>query len=249
MKISACVFPVIEKLDLALAEMHKYIDLAIEQKSDLIIFPEASLGGLNISGNCSEDIQKCFTLNSSEINSLRQKAKLNSLGIGFGFLENYQDRIYDSFVLFDKNGDLAIHYHRISRGWLLAKIISDYYGCGTIPEVAKTIYGKIGILICGDLFETEIINQLIIKEPDFYIHILARSFPFTQNIQEVWNTEEFPFYLLEYQKLGKTVIVINCVEEKPSEQCAYCGGAWLIKENRITKEMPLLQPGLLTLYL
>ena len=50
MKISACVFPVVANIDKALAEMHTYIDQAIACKSDLIIFPEAALGGLNITG-------------------------------------------------------------------------------------------------------------------------------------------------------------------------------------------------------
>ena len=64
MKISSCVFPVKEKIDQALAEMHKYIDRASSQKSDLIIFPEASLGSLNITGIYSEDSQNCLTINS-----------------------------------------------------------------------------------------------------------------------------------------------------------------------------------------
>ncbi len=249
MKISSCVFPVKEKIDQALAEMHKYIDRAVSQKSDLIIFPEASLGGLNITGIYSEDSQNCLTINSLEIKSLQQKAKQHSIGIGFGFLEKEKSCIYDSFVLFDKFGHIAVHYHRISRGWLPSEVTSNDYSCGFIPGFADTIYGKIGILICGDLFEPEILNQLILANPDFYFHLLARSFPCPNDFQKNWDEEEFSFYLNEYQKLGKPIMVCNCIEENAKEEIRYCGGAWFIISNQIIERIPLLQTGILSVEL
>ena len=87
MKISACVFPVLEKIDQAIASMHRYIEEANAQKSDLIIFPEAALGGLNITGIYTQDSQNCLAMDSSEVKSLQQKAIQYSIGIGFGFLE------------------------------------------------------------------------------------------------------------------------------------------------------------------
>ncbi|NLM90282.1 MAG: carbon-nitrogen hydrolase family protein [Candidatus Cloacimonetes bacterium] len=249
MKISACVFPVLEKIDQAIASMHRYIEEANAQKSDLIIFPEAALGGLNITGIYTQDSQNCLAMDSSEVKSLQQKAIQYSIGIGFGFLEKEKGCIYDSFVLFDKFGQIAVHYHRISRGWLPSEVTSNDYACGNIPGIADTIYGKIGVLICGDLFEPEILNCLIQAEPDFYLHIMARSFPCRDDFQKNWDEEEFPFYLNEYQKLGKPIMVCNCVEENAIEEERYCGGAWFIKGNRIINRMPLLQTGLLNVEL
>lgn len=245
MKIAACAFPMSEDLAAALSRMLEYSDEAIASDCELIIFPEAALGGLGISGEFQKDVHKCLQLNSPELNTLRQKAIAAHIGIGFGFLEHRDGCIYDSYILFDSRGDTALHYRRISDGWLPSDFESSKYGCGERPGIADTIYGKMGVLLCGDLFYPELLAKVAKEKPDLVLHPMYRAYPYRNDIQQEWDNLEFPFYLSEYAKFTATLMVCNILDSAPDDKSPYPGGAWIIKGGQMIQSTPLLKAGLL----
>lgn len=244
-KLALSVFPLIEDLDVASQKMVENIHQAAEDNCDLIVFPEAALGGIDIQGNPEADIPKSVTLDSSHIQQLRDSARKHNIGVGFGFLEKEGKHLYDSFLILAPDGETRLHYRRISPGWLTSNADPNIYRCGENPGIAQTPWGKIAVLICGDLFMEEHVEETAAQKPDLVLHILARAYPFRTDIQKNWDELEFPWYLAEYAKLNAPVAVVNVLDYKIEDGHVYCGGAWLVKDGKPFASKELMTPGLL----
>lgn len=245
MKIAACAFPIIVDLELATQTMFSYIDQAAEAKCDMIVFPEAALGGLDISGVISIDSLMGLKIDALSISCIKERAAHNGIAIGLGFLELSEDQIWDSYLIFDQRGETALHYRRYTDGWLPRVGAPDYYGCGKVSGVTQSGFGKLGVLLCGDLFHEDLVRLMADQSVDLCLHPMARAFPYSINTQRHWDSEEFPFYLEQYAKLKTNVIVCNSVDIERQDLTPYCGGAWFIGKGRVISSLPLMQEGLL----
>lgn len=225
--------------------MVKHIDQAAEENCDLIVFPEAALGGIDIEGDYNSDISKCLELDSPHVETLRNSARKHSIGVGFGFLEKEGKQIFDSFLILAPDGRTSLHYRRISPGWLTSNADSNIYRCGENPGITQTPWGKIAVLICGDFFMDDLVDKIAAQKPDLVLHILARAYPFHTDIQKNWDELEFPWYLAEYAKLDAPVAVVNFLDHKMEDGHVYCGGAWLVKDGKPLATKELMTPGLL----
>ncbi len=244
-KLALAVFPLIEDLDVACQKMVEHIDQAAEANCSLIVFPEATLGGIDIQGKPEADISKSVALDSVYIEKLRDFARKHSIGVGFGFLEKDGKHLYDGFLLLTPDGETSLHYRRISPGWLTSNADQDIYLCGKDLGLAHTPWGKIAVLICGDLFMEELAKETAAQKPDLVLHILARAYPFGTDIQKQWDELEFPWYLAEYAKLDTPVAVVNVLDGRIEDGHVYCGGAWFIKDGKPVASKELMTPGLL----
>ena len=244
-KLALSVFHLIENLDAACLRMLEDIDSAAREKCDLVVFPEAILGGIDIEGDYTSDSSRCLELDSAHIETLRNSARKHSMGVGFGFLEKEGNLIYDSFLLLGPDGENALHYRRISPGWLTSNADPNFYRCGENPGIAQTPWGKIAVLICGDLFVDGLVDSIAAQKPDFALHIIARAYTFDPDIQQNWDKLEFPWYQAEYAKIGSPVAAVNLVDDKIEDGYIYCGGAWFLRDGKPVASKELMTPGLL----
>ncbi|MDZ4183042.1 MAG: carbon-nitrogen hydrolase family protein [Candidatus Cloacimonadaceae bacterium] len=228
MKIALCAFPIYSSIRQAFAVMQEKIIQAVSLGCALIVFPEACLSGLDISGVQEKDTKLSLAIDSRELNTIRELARKLTIHICFGFLELVDDKVYDSAVLIDDRGQIVIHYRRISPGWLLPGMSEEFNPCGDVVEYAQTVFGKTAILVCGDLFYPSITDTVTAQKPDLTFHIMARAYPVTDDIQQRWETQELPYYTDEWAKLGGLVLSVNAIETFfIDEHNAYCGGAWV----------------------
>jgi len=242
-RIAISVFPIVEKIDDAFQHMLELVRLAKRKKCNLILFPEAVLGGLQLCGNFEIDSRKTLSPAASEL--IRGFARDEAIGIGFGFLELADELIYDSYMIFDHKGEPCLHYRRVSNTWLPGEISSGHYACGASVPAVQTPYGRLGILLCGDLFDPALVQQLSKQGPTLCLHPMARAFDYTDDMQQLWDETEMPYYLDEYRKLRADVLVCNALSPGSKGEEVYCGGAWFIRENQVVSSLPLMQEGLL----
>ncbi len=245
MKTALCTFPNIDNIDLAVQYMLAWIDEAASLDCDLAVFPEASLGGLELGYDWESDANRSLELSSITIDELKDKALVKRIGIGFGFLERDAGMIYDSYVLLNPQGGIEARYRRISPGWLPSGVDRTAYGCGSEIGFVNTVWGGIGILLCGDLFDDEIVYKIAARKPDLCLHPMARAITYSPDIQSNWDEQELPFYLEQYAKLPAPVLAVNCLDAAILDRSVYCGGAWHISEGRLLKAKPLLESGML----
>jgi len=244
-RMAAAAISVIKDPSQASRTLERHIEAARKRNCTLIIFPEAIIGGLDISGYFALDKHMAMELDSPVIDEIRGLAAKHSTGIGFGFLELHGEVIYNSYLLINNKGATELHYRRISDTWLLYDIDLSHYSCGDEIPVLETSYGRLGVILCGDLFDEGIVKRLGDGKPEVALHPMARAFPLSDDIQKQWDETEFPYYLAEYEKLNASVLTCNMVETDTDEDYVYCGGAWNVKGNKVSASLPLLTEGIL----
>ncbi len=244
-RMAAAAIPFIYEPSQASRVFEPHIEAARERNCALIIFPEAIIGGLDISGDFALDKAMALRLDSPVIGEIRGLAARHSIGIGFGFLELHGEVIYNSFLLINGKGATELHYRRVSETWLPPDIDLAHYSCGDEIPVLDTSFGRLGVILCGDLFDEDIIKRLEAGKPGVALHPMARAFPLSGDIQKQWDDTEFPYYLAEYANLNASVLTCNAIETDTDEDSVYCGGAWHIKGNKVAASLPLLTEGIL----
>jgi N-carbamoylputrescine amidase len=84
--------------------------------------------------------------------------------VGLG--EKAGRKLYDSAVLIDDRGKIIARHRKIN---LLSELMSPPYSAGADVGVVETQFGRIGLLICADTHEDEILERMRALEPDLLL--------------------------------------------------------------------------------
>jgi len=149
--------------------MEKYIS---KTKADIYIFGELFLTGYN----CKDEyLNLAEPINGPSINQMKKIAEEKKCYIVFGMPlkdEKIEGLIYNSAVLIHPNGKVDNYDKRflITFGPFEEKIFFDE---GEKSNVFNTKFGKIGLLICYDIFFPEITKALSLQGAEILICISA----------------------------------------------------------------------------
>jgi predicted amidohydrolase len=83
-----------------------------------------------------------------------------------GLEEKDGEDLYDSAVLIDNEGRILLKHRKII---LLSELMTPPYSPGHQVKVAETKFGRIGVLICADTHEREILERMAKLKPDLLI--------------------------------------------------------------------------------
>lgn len=247
MRIALCVFPLHYEMSAALAAFKASVREASEAGAELIVLPETCLLGLEISGRVEEDWQLCLQKDSEEFQSILDCAREHRIKICFGFLEYEQGCIFDSAAFISSEGKLLEVYRRISIGWMIPGVDEEHYLRGKVLPTIEIDGLKLGLLICGDLCEEELIAELESRKLDLCLHLMARSFEISDEIQSLWDRDELPFYSEEWKRLARYTLCVNSLSpDLFRDETEYCGGAWVVdKSAKLLASKSLLEQGML----
>lgn len=107
---------------------------------------------------------------------------------------------------------------------------------GNQVESVETEFGKLGILICGDLFHDEVVGK-IANDLRLLLVPIARSFDGQSPDKERWEGEERSAYLEAVKKAKVPAVIVNSLEIGTEE--GSFGGAMVIDvEGRLLAESP-----------
>ena len=147
----------LRRIDEALAE-------SAARGADLACFPETSiLGWVNpLAHELADPIPGPTT------ERLGAMAREHELMVAIGLAEMDGERLFDSAVLLDRNGELLLKRRKVN---ILSELMDPPYTPGLVQQscVADTPVGRIGMLICADTFKDDIVAAVTAQDPDLLI--------------------------------------------------------------------------------
>lgn len=126
----------------------KFCDEAIKNKSDLIVFPELSLTGYSL-----KDLNYVISLELDKTNALDElKTKSKKISIVCGLAEEDSDfSIYNSGV-FISDGEIKFTHRKMYPPTYGLFEEFRYFSRGRDCKAHETKFGKIGLLVCEDMW-------------------------------------------------------------------------------------------------
>ena len=237
---------VVPKVDTSITHnidtINQYVEEAAADDAEFIIFPETSLTGFISDDNPEHDYKYAVSIDSSYINSIKKIACKFNVYVSLGFLEKDDEKIFDSVLCIDTKGSIKAHYRRISSGWHGRSADKNIYSKG--KEIVEFYIGlkKYSYLLCGDLFEEDLVKEVKERKVDVVIVPTARSSEKLPYSQEIWDKEERDYYLEQVKKLSAKVLLSNYIDSIDN----YYGGAFVINGNGIIeKQKDIFEEGIL----
>lgn len=145
-----------------LARIEQAIQQAKDQQADLVCFPEMALyGWVNPDAH-----QRAQPIPGADVEALAKLAARYQIYLSIGLAEKDGDDLYDAAVLLDDQGRLLLKHRKCN---VLTHLMSPPYSAGDDVAVIPTALGKIGILICADTFQRELVDRMKRLEPDLLL--------------------------------------------------------------------------------
>lgn len=115
---------------------------AAHKKCDIILLPET----FDFAWTHPSSLIESKPIPGPFSDVLCKTAKENSIFICAGLTEKLNDKIYNSAILINRNGDIILKYHKIN----CLGVEQPFYEIGQTLNVVDTEFGKIGLNICAD---------------------------------------------------------------------------------------------------
>jgi len=163
-KVAACQIEVGDDLERNLQAVQKALQEAASMGADIACFPETCLQGwVNPNAHQSAD-----PIPGPTTERLSEMARASGLMIGIGLAERDGDRLHDSAILIDRDGTLLLKHRKVN---ILTELMDPPYtpGKGGANSVVDTRFGRIGLLICADTFQDDVVRQVADQKPDLVL--------------------------------------------------------------------------------
>lgn len=221
--------------------MEKLIKDAKKEECEYIFFGEAVLSGFSgLCWNPNIDLEKnSIDRNGEYINTLKNIIKKECIGLGFGYFEKHERKIYGSYLILDKDGKELLNYRRISPGWREENVDKDIYKEGEEFLTFDIGNKNVGLAVCGDLWYDEHLESLNNLNFEFLLWPLYIDYTMSE-----WQQKEKEEYCKRVKFLSKDTAIINSISNQAD---VTNGGAFVIsKKGEILAELPMNQEGILT---
>jgi predicted amidohydrolase len=130
--------------------------------ADIACLPEtALLGWVN-----PEAHERACTIPGADSDRLCELAANYNIHLCVGLAEKDGRKLYDSVLLIDNGGQILLKHRKIN---LLSELMSPPYTAGNDVNAVETGFGKIGLLICADTHESEILKRMAALTPDLLL--------------------------------------------------------------------------------
>lgn len=209
-----------------LAELERRLEEAARFSPDLICLPECTLTGYL---SDEADLERfAEALSGAAATYFSGLARRFGVHLCAGLLERTPKGVYDTALLFNGEGRLLGYHRKIEeqppflRGQTFRPIESDL--------------GRLGILICGDLFNEDAVRQAR-SAVDLLLVPMSRSFDGHSPDPDRWEAEERSAYLDAARGLKTIVAMVNALEmETPAP--AFGGALVVNAEGLLIGESP-----------
>ena len=180
-------------------EFERRFSEALAYNPDFLVFPEYCLTGFeewDFSG---------AELYEEIVGRVSGLAKENGVYIVFGLLEPYKNCVYNSALLIGRNGEVLLKHRKFQE---------PYRFCtGNTVRTAKTEFGKVAVIICGDLYNKRILKWMMRKRPDYLFVPMEYSPDYGKP-----NEEDVEAMAERVRLLGVRAFIVNSYPP---------GGAWV----------------------
>ena len=172
--------------------------------ADIACFPEAViLGWVNPDAH-----ERACSIPGPDSDHFCKLAKDHDIHLCIGLAEKQAKSLYDSAVLIDKKGQILLKHRKIN---LLAELMSPPYTPGENVNAVDTTFGKIGLLICADTHESDILKRMAAIKPDLLL--VPYGYAATENAWPKHGKELEHVIRKTAQETGAFVVGTNLVGE------------------------------------
>ncbi len=134
-------------------EFERRFKEALAHNPDFVVFPEYCLTGFEEWDFSGAELYGEIVERVSEL------ARKAGVYVIFGLLEPYKDCVYNSALLIGRNGEVLLKHRKFQE---------PYKFCtGNTVRTARTEFGKVAIIICGDLYNRRILKWVRRKRPAY----------------------------------------------------------------------------------
>lgn len=245
MKVALVVNKITEHTERNFKKIMSYIRESASNGADLVLLPEASLTGLINNDDPFHDLSLGIEVPGEITDKLVGAADRYNLHIALGFLERDGDRLFDSAVLISPSSGIVSKYRRITPGWHGKHVDPDIYGHGEEVDKVRTELGSFALLICGDLFDDDVLCQIKDLQPDCILFPFARCFDDGKHDQKRWDEKEKLEYLKRIENVGITTFMVNYLADEGLQGGGFGGSMAVSSNGEILKEYPLGKEGIL----
>ncbi|AHL22723.1 carbon-nitrogen hydrolase family protein [Thermococcus nautili] len=184
-------------------EFEKRFREVLKHGPDFLVFPEYCLTGFEEwdfsgAGLYNEIVEKVSAL-----------ARKVGVYVVFGLLEPYRDCVYNSALLIGRNGEVLLKHRKFQEPMKFCT--------GNTVRTAGTEFGKVAVIICGDLYNKRIAKWVKRKRPDY----LFVPMEYSPDYGEL-NNEDVGAMAERAKLLGVRTFIVNSYPP---------GGAWVFDRN------------------
>ncbi|MHB0875965.1 MAG: carbon-nitrogen hydrolase family protein [Anaerolineae bacterium] len=245
MRAALVVHEVTRDVDANRRRLLTAVDNAAAAGADLVLLPEAALTGLVNTDDPTADLALGEPVPGPFTAALAERSRRHRLYVAGGVLERDGNTLYDSAVMLGPDGELALRYRRIQPQWHGRDANPTAYGQGSDIPVAETRFGRLLFLICGDLFDQEIVGRARNLRPDYVLFPFARCFRLGVDPEAEWAERERASYAERAAQTGASVLMANYVAEPELMGGAFGGALVVSPQGAVIAEWPLRRPGML----
>lgn len=196
-------------------------------RPDLVCLPECTLTGYLYEEQDLERFAEPVPGPTTE--RMGELACRYEIFLCFGLLEVAGSQYYDAAVLLDRDGRIILHHRKIEE--------HPPFALGHEVKAVDTELGRLSVVLCGDLFNEDVIWQ-VDRDVKLLLVPIARSFEGKSPDPERWEREERQVYLDGVEAVGVTTAIVNALEID-AEELPDFGGALLVDgSGRLLAESP-----------
>jgi len=145
-----------------LARIENAVAEAARMGADIACLPETAIyGWVNPDAH-----HRAQPMGGEDSQRLCEMARKNRIHLCVGLDEKDGEALYDSAILIDAAGRILLKHRKII---LLGELMTPPYSPGRDIKIARTKFGKIGVLICADTHEQPNLAQMARLQPDLVI--------------------------------------------------------------------------------
>jgi len=231
------------------ANLTTIVQLTREAANDgagLVVFSETALTGFIGNDDPTHDRLLAQPIPGPTTRQLGALSRECGIWIAIGLYERQQvaetERLYDSAILIGPDGKIHLHYRRISPQWHGGD--PRVYCQGTDLPMAFTAFGTCAFLLCGDLFDDELLQRVRHLEPNWLLFPFARSYDSEVADAAQWHREERLVYARQAARAGVGALMVNYLAEPDAGGC-FGGAIAVAPDGTVIDDLPPGHEGIL----
>lgn len=128
------------------------------QNAEIVSFPEMALRGW-----VYPDAHKlAHSIPGDDSEALCELARKHRIYMSIGLAEKDGDRLFDSAIFINHLGEILLKHQKIN---VLRELMTPSYTPGQSVATVDTKFGRVGLLICADTFDRNVLDQMAEKKP------------------------------------------------------------------------------------
>ncbi|GAA2760042.1 nitrilase-related carbon-nitrogen hydrolase [Actinopolymorpha rutila] len=225
----------------------KMTEEAADKGAGLVVFSETALTGFVGKDDPAHDRLLAQPVPGPATAQLGALSRECDVWIAIGLYERLggagNERLYDSAILVGPDGGIHLHYRRISPQWHGGD--PQVYCQGTDVPMASTPFGTCAFLICGDLFDDELLQRVRRLELNWLLFPFARSYDSEVADAGQREREERLICARRAARAGVGALMVNYLAEPDTPHGCFGGAIAVAPDGAIISDLPPGHEGLL----